>query len=156
WNTAIVTLSVVIAVVVSLVALWLAFRFRTETRALAPLKIASAIVMGFAVAAMHYTGMAAATFMPSAAPADMATAVSISSLTLAGIAVVTFMVLGLAVVSSTIDRRFSAQERELHASEQRYRLLFQRSLAGVYQSTIDGRLLDCNDAFARMLGYDSR
>ncbi|MEO7363724.1 MAG: response regulator, partial [Gemmatimonadaceae bacterium] len=42
------------------------------------------------------------------------------------------------------------------ASEERHRLLFQRSLAGVYQSTVEGRLLDCNEAFARAFGYASR
>ena len=30
------------------------------------------------------------------------------------------------------------------------------SLVGVYEQAIDGRLVDCNDACARMLGYDSR
>jgi PAS domain S-box-containing protein len=44
----------------------------------------------------------------------------------------------------------------LNASEERYRMLFSRSLAGVYQSTPDGRLVDCNLAFASMLGYRSR
>ena len=156
WNYGIVALSVVIAVVVSLVALVLAFKFRSETRALAPLKLASAAVMGVAVAAMHYTGMAAATFVPAPPPVDLADAVNVSSLGLAGIAVITFMILGLAIVTSLVDRRFSAQAHELRASEERYRLLFERSLAGVYQSTLDGRLLDCNEAFARMLGYPSR
>ncbi|HEY0371859.1 MAG TPA: PAS domain S-box protein [Thermoanaerobaculia bacterium] len=42
------------------------------------------------------------------------------------------------------------------ASEARYRLLFERNLAGVYRSTPDGRILDCNDACARLFGYDSR
>src|ERR1700681_4464013 len=77
WNYAIVALSVVIAVVVSLVAMWLAFRFRSETREVAPLKIASAGVMGLAVVAMHYTGMAAATFMPSNAAVDLSHSVAI-------------------------------------------------------------------------------
>ncbi len=39
--------------------------------------------------------------------------------------------------------------------EERYRLLFDRSLAGLYLSTLDGRLLDGNDALARILGYES-
>jgi len=52
WNYPLVALSVLIAIVVSLVALWLTFRFRTETRALAPLKLASAGIMGIAAAAM--------------------------------------------------------------------------------------------------------
>ena len=42
------------------------------------------------------------------------------------------------------------------ASEARYRLLFERNLAGVYRSTPEGRILDCNDACARVFGFDSR
>ena len=47
-------------------------------------------------------------------------------------------------------------KRALKKSEKRYRLLFERNLAGVYRTTIDGRLLDCNNAFARIYGYESR
>ena len=46
-------------------------------------------------------------------------------------------------------------EAGLRESEERYRLLFERNLAGVYRSTPDGRLLECNRAFARMMGYAS-
>ncbi|MGH9446762.1 MAG: ATP-binding protein, partial [Terriglobia bacterium] len=156
WNYFIVALSVVIAIVVSLVALWLAFYFRGEAEGGGALRLASAVVMGIAIAAMHYTGMAAASYMPSSAPADFSSSVNVSSLGIAGITVVTFMVLGLALVTSRVDRRFSAQALELASSEQRYRLLFERSLAGVFRTTIDGRLLDCNDALARIFGHDSR
>jgi diguanylate cyclase (GGDEF)-like protein/PAS domain S-box-containing protein len=45
---------------------------------------------------------------------------------------------------------------ELASSEKRYRLLFERSLAGVYRTAFDGRILDCNPAFCRMFGYASR
>ncbi len=47
-------------------------------------------------------------------------------------------------------------KRALKKSEKRYRQLFERNLAGVYRTTIDGRILDCNDAFARIYSYDSR
>jgi PAS domain S-box-containing protein len=46
--------------------------------------------------------------------------------------------------------------RERVASEERYRLLFDKNVAGVFRSTIQGRLLDCNDALVESLGYDSR
>jgi PAS domain S-box-containing protein len=46
--------------------------------------------------------------------------------------------------------------RERRASEERYRLLFERNVAGMFRTTRDGRILDCNDAFAGCLGYDSR
>jgi diguanylate cyclase (GGDEF)-like protein/PAS domain S-box-containing protein len=45
---------------------------------------------------------------------------------------------------------------ERKANEARYRLLFERNLAGVYRSTSDGRILECNDACARLFGFESR
>jgi len=47
-------------------------------------------------------------------------------------------------------------EQALSASEARYRSLFERNLAGVYRTTVDGRILDCNESFARIFGYASR
>jgi two-component system sensor histidine kinase/response regulator len=156
YDLGLVALSVLIAIVDSLVALWLAFRFRRETRELAPLKMASAAVMGIAVAGMHYTGMAAASFVPAELTEDVSNAVSISSLGIAGIVTVTFMVLTLALLTAMVNRRFSAQSLELQASEARYRLLFERSLAGLFRGTFDGRLLECNETFSRIFGYASR
>ena len=46
-------------------------------------------------------------------------------------------------------------ERALAASEARYRSLFERNLAGVYRATLDGRIVESNDAFARIFGYGS-
>ncbi len=44
----------------------------------------------------------------------------------------------------------------LRDSEQRYELLFEQNLAGIYRSSLDGRILECNEAFARLFGYESR
>ena len=46
-------------------------------------------------------------------------------------------------------------ELALRASESRYRLLFETNLAGILRTTLDGHVIECNKAFARMLGYDS-
>ena len=108
-----VTLSVVLAIVFSFAALMLAFDLREETRGTPSRKIASASVMGTAVSAMHYTGMASANFMPSAVAPDLSHAVSISTLDTAGIGSVTLIVLGLAVLMCSVDRRLAAQASEL-------------------------------------------
>jgi PAS domain S-box-containing protein len=47
-------------------------------------------------------------------------------------------------------------DEALRESEARYRMLFERNLAGVYRTTTDGRVLDCNESFARMIGQGSR
>ncbi|MDQ3160722.1 MAG: diguanylate cyclase, partial [Pseudomonadota bacterium] len=57
-------------------------------------------------------------------------------------------------VAAAIERKQAADA--LRASEKRFRLLFEQELFGVFRSLPDGRLLECNNAFARMLGYESR
>jgi two-component system cell cycle sensor histidine kinase/response regulator CckA len=57
-------------------------------------------------------------------------------------------------IAVALDRK-RAQER-LRESEERYRLLFERNLAGVYRVALSGKILECNDALAHMFGYGSR
>jgi diguanylate cyclase (GGDEF)-like protein/PAS domain S-box-containing protein len=45
--------------------------------------------------------------------------------------------------------------RLVRASAERFKVLFDRNLAGVYRARIDGRILDCNDACLRILGLTS-
>ncbi len=60
----------------------------------------------------------------------------------------------IATISDISGRR--QIEEALKVSERRYRALFERNLAGVYRSTIEGRILDCNESFARIFGCSSR
>jgi PAS domain S-box-containing protein len=113
FNSFLVVLSVVFAVLISLSALWITFHFRDKKTGIGWGKTAGAVVMGAAIPVMHYTGMAAASFTPSGMPADLSHALSISTLGTAGIAAVTFIVLGLALLTSWMDRRFAAQTLEL-------------------------------------------
>lgn len=49
--------------------------------------------------------------------------------------------------------RLDHAERAQRFAESSYRLLFERSLAGVYRATLDGRIVDLNESCAHMLGY---
>jgi PAS domain S-box-containing protein len=113
FNPSLVVMSVAFAVLISFAALWITFHFRDEKTGIGREKLAGAVVMGAAIPVMHYTGMAAASFTSLGMPADLSRAVSISTLGTAGIAAVTFVVLGLAVLTSWVDRRFAAQTLEL-------------------------------------------
>jgi len=155
YDIRLVALSVLFAVLISLAALWVAFEFRNHTKKAGWRKLGSAIGLGAAIPVLHYTGMAAARFVPTTTPPDLSHAVSISTLGTLVIAAVTIIILGLVSLTSWVDRKFAAHALELHASDERYRHLFERSLAGVYVGTPDGRLLDCNDAYSRILGYAS-
>lgn len=66
WDRRLVGLSVVIAVVASGTALWLAFRLRDKRKCVFINRILAAFVMGAAICAMHYTGMSAAQFQEMA------------------------------------------------------------------------------------------
>jgi len=99
YNPLLLTLSVVFAIAISLVALWLTFRFREDRKATGWRKAANSIVMGVAIPVMHYTGMAAARFTPSAVIPDTSHAVSTSTLSIAGVSAVTLLVLGVAVLT---------------------------------------------------------
>jgi two-component system NtrC family sensor kinase len=69
------------------------------------------------------------------------------------------------VSTSTYTEQGSKQKGTVHVvrdiadrrlAEEKYRLLFEQVQEGVFVATPEGRLLDCNDAFVRMLGYASR
>src|SRR5260221_9238185 len=89
-----VALSVVFAILFSLAALWLAFHFRGEVTGEIKLKIFAAAVMGAAICAMHYTGMAAADFLPPSPPPDLSHGVTVSSVRALAIPALTLVLLG--------------------------------------------------------------
>lgn len=62
WNKTPVIISIVIAYSASAVALWLAFRLRNNDAGVLNRRFIAALVMGAAIAGMHYTGMYAAHF----------------------------------------------------------------------------------------------
>ena len=112
WNFAIVGLSFGIALVAAAAALWLAFNLHRFA-----LRVVAALVMGLAVCAMHYTGMAAAQVICTAAQAtDAAWALSGTTVQFWALAI-TATVLGLiafAVVNRNLELQFiSSQERQL-------------------------------------------
>ncbi len=95
------TLSVILAMLISLVALWLTFQLRSEVNSMSWRKLASAMLMGAAIPVMHYTGMAAASFRSTTLPVDLTHSVKISSIGVVGIGGVAFMTLSLGDIDIT-------------------------------------------------------
>lgn len=102
YDPALVAASAVIAIVASIVALWLAFHLRGKWQMLG-----SALVMGVAVCGMHYTGMAAASFVPDGSTVAQA---GLSGANLGmGIFAVTTVLLAVVLSTSLLRQR----QREL-------------------------------------------
>jgi two-component system NtrC family sensor kinase len=65
YNAALFVLSIAVAIVASTAALWIAHTLSASRREhIISMRIGAAAVMGVAVTGMHYTGMAAANFLP--------------------------------------------------------------------------------------------
>jgi two-component system, sensor histidine kinase and response regulator len=154
YRPSILILSVGLAITISLVAIWLTFHFREDGRASAGWKIGCAVIMGAAIPTMHYTGMAAAQFVPSSMSPDTSHVVSTSTLGFTGVSAVTLLVLGVAVLTASIERRFSVQKLQLSASERRYELLVNgvKDYA-IFMLTPEGNVASWNLGAERTKGY---
>jgi len=153
YSPSLFILSVVLAIVISFVALWLTFYFRTETTAWSWRKAISALAMGAAIPVMHYTGMAAATFTPSSSShQDLSHAVGVSSLSVVGISIVTLMVLGLVLLTSLADRRFSLQALELESSRRHHQII-ETALDAFVEIDSDGLITNWNARAETTFGW---
>ena len=155
YDPALLIWSGVIAVVGSMAALGLTYRFRSDLSDISVLRLLSAALMGIAISAMHYTGMAAASFVPMSGAVDYSHAVNVSSLGITGIVIVTFLLLGFTVFSSIVDQRLAAHRalaEELYRSRQMLQSVLDSVPQRVFWKDRQGHYLGCNRAFASDAG----
>ncbi|ECP1951501.1 EAL domain-containing protein [Salmonella enterica subsp. enterica serovar Javiana] len=106
WNSAWVALSIIIALLASCGALWLTFRLRHEGTDVALRRAGAAVLMGIAIAGMHYAGMKAAHF-PQNWPMEHR---GVDSNWLAVlVSVVALTILGITLLVSLFDARLQAR-----------------------------------------------
>jgi diguanylate cyclase (GGDEF)-like protein len=142
--------SVLIAIVASLAAIWIAFRLRRRHSRLAVLaRLASALVMGLAITGMHYTGMAAAQFAPGSV-CLAASAGGIDNTVLAvWIGAITIAILGATLVISAADAHVAGVNARLaqslqSANDQLRSIALYDSLTGLPNRTLlDDRMQQC-------------
>ncbi|MGW5960554.1 sensor histidine kinase [Methylorubrum thiocyanatum] len=148
YSLPIVALSVGIAVTAATVALWLTFRPTSIWQ-----RFAAALIMGVAVAGMHYTGMAAATITAKEAGAHSAhfAATSVDQQNLAlYVAGITFVILFLAMLASAFDQQ--RIQGELQASEERFRAAVQAVRGVLWTNDPQGRMTGEQPGWAALTG----
>jgi|HubBroStandDraft_6_1064221.scaffolds.fasta_scaffold62107_2 PAS domain S-box-containing protein len=148
------TLSVLLAVVISMVGLLLISYSQGESRG-GLSKFAIALVMGLAIPVMHYTGMAAVSFIRTNLSPDLSWSADISALASSAIIVVTSCILAFAVVTSLVDRRLSAQQSILDNERKMLRALIDNIPDFMYVKDRKGKFLIGNLHTARVLGANS-
>lgn len=107
--------SLLIAVGASAAALWIAFRLRKHTPYVRQIRGLAAVVMGFAIVGMHYTGMAAANFPEGSFCGALAGGLQGDSLVYL-VLITTLAVLAVALLTSVLDARLEARTAELARS----------------------------------------
>jgi PAS domain S-box-containing protein len=147
-----VTLSIVLAVGISCIALQLTFDLREHANPWSGRKLGSALMMGLAIPVMHYVGMAAASFAPLATMnGSLAHAVSVSSLNIAGIAIVSALILGMACMTAVVDIRFARQQQALETSQMQLKMVFDNMTEGILVLDREGKTVLMNKAVAELL-----
>jgi PAS domain S-box-containing protein len=149
-----VGLSVVLAVVLSTVALFIAFK---PTPSL-PLAAAGAVVMGVAVSSMHYTAMAASRISMSPGLGEHDQAPIPVSLLAFSIFITLSTAILLVLMASRVDRRNAeavAQQARLTTEiTERYQTLLRHSFDLIAPLDADGRFISEAISSDRLLGYE--
>ncbi len=115
YDTALVTLSVVAAIAFSCVALWIAFASRSRRQHGVAVRIAASSLMGVGIASMHYISMGAVHFSYSDMPFSMDHAVQVDVLGQCVIAIVTGLILLIALGTATLDKLRYRDLQKSHA-----------------------------------------
>lgn len=115
YQPALFVLSVLIAVLASGCAMWIAFKLRQARRRVRLLRAGAALVMGGAIVGMHYTGMAAVRF-PLGSLCGAARGGVDSNWLAIVIIVVTLSVIAIALIISVLDLRLEARTSVLTSS----------------------------------------
>jgi PAS domain S-box-containing protein len=151
YRPALVALSFGIAVTAS----WAALVAVLQKRSLL-FRAAGAVGLGLAIAAMHYTAMAGATFAPTALARAGGGDIGNNALTFA-VASSTLLLLTTALITALFDRRFEAvavreaQAEARRANERHLEAVFAKAAAGISEVSLEGRFVQVNDEFCHLL-----
>lgn len=107
--------SLLIAVSASAAALWIAFRLRQQTPYVRLARGGAALIMGIAIAGMHYTAMAAANFAEGSYCGALGSGLPANGLDKL-VLVTSLAVLTIALLTSILDARMEARTAELSNS----------------------------------------
>lgn len=149
----IVILSIIIAATASAAALWLLFYFRRDQSKYAYLyKLGSSLIMGAAIAGMHYTGMVAAHFYVTELPTTEVET-QIEPETLAYIIVLaTFLLIGITLFGLFINKRLSQKDTVIQENESWYRSLYKNNEYGIISLDTGGCIIKMNPAVTKIGG----
>lgn len=151
-------LSIIVAVVLATLALWVRFGLRKNLGKRFSenwLLLFSAIVMGCAIAGMHYTGMAAARFVGRAAPPSLTGGIENATFIALAVALIT-VAFSVFVMAANGLLRYRELYHQLSQSESWMRALLATAVDGVITIDADGVVQTFNAAAERIFGWSQQ
>ncbi len=144
-------LSIVIAFIASGAALWIAFNLRLNLPQVRLRRAVAAVIMGIAIAGMHYTGMIAAQF-PQGSICGAANGALHTGLIALAIIIMTLTVMTLALLVSVLDFRLEMRTKEFDVNLRIAATAFD-SQESLMITDANGVILRVNQAFMESTGY---
>ena len=148
-------LSIIVAVTLSILALWIRFGLSNSRWPLSnvSLNLISSTVMGLAIAGMHYTGMAAARFIPPPGVVlEQANNIG-SGLLATGVTITTIVITAL-VIAINLVLKYREVSQKAFANEQRLEAMMETAADGIVSINAKGIITSINQAITAMLGWD--
>ena len=150
--------SIVVAVMLAMLALWIRFGLDSvmHWRLNSTMKTSIAsVVMGGAIAGMHYTGMAAARFVRPAGGEISSQSGEMSTYLAIGVTLITIIITTLVLV---INLALRYKETSIKASYNERRLIATMDTASDSIITVDssGNIVSINQAVEKLLGFNSQ
>lgn len=154
YSVPVVTVSVILAILISFVALSLTVQMRAQHTYAFRNRLIRAAVMGSAIPVMHYTGMAAVTYVPIVTEPDLRHAIQVSDLGIACLVLATISGLGATIAMALVHRKMAASETALSLSEDRFRQLVDSARVILWRKSMHSSTISfVNPEALSVLGY---
>jgi len=153
YDPVLFVVSVVVAVVLAITALYTKFvvaRQHDSVRRQWWIKLGAALVMGCAVAGMHYTGMAASYVFPGSGSAPAGAGLDPTFLG-AWVSLATVLITGLAIFVTVVDSRLEAATNSERLSRARLLEAIESISEGFSLYDTDDRLVLCNSRYRELV-----
>ncbi len=155
YNVPVFGLSIILAILLAMLSLWIKFGLKriAMAKGFKGTRVIASVVMGCAISAMHYTGMAAARFVAPVGFESSSQDQTISYVLAGYVSFFTLLIIGV-VIGVTSLFRYMDISQKAENSRLTQLALMDTAIDGIITVNDQGTILNTNKAVSRILGWD--